>query len=134
MFYAFTPDKKDKRPLETLEDLGFEGGTLVADGGSKFDPVDLDLSRGGWSHYQRYFLEAAVVEERAKLVLPTFKDLFMIERELGGLDPEEAGWLSVRSVRPRWWTGSIRSSRSSARTSGWVGLVVDLGRRCSVVG
>jgi len=91
-FYAFSEDKRGKHPLEILRTLGFEGGTLVADGGTEYDPAEaqLGLTRGGcWSHFRRYFTTAAVLEDRAKLILPTFQDLFMIERELAELGPEE---------------------------------------------
>ena len=99
-FYAFSEDKKGSHPLEILRDLGFEGGTLVADGGTEYDPAEaqLGLTRGGcWSHFRRYFTNAAVLEERAKLILPTFHDLFMIERELLELEPEVK--LEARLVR-----------------------------------
>ena len=99
-FYAFSDDKKATRPLAILDHLGFEGGTLVADGGTEYDTAEgqLGLTRGGcWSHFRRYFTNAAVLEERAKLILPTFHDLFMIERELAELTPEER--LEVRQAR-----------------------------------
>lgn len=99
-FYAFSDDKQGVRPLEILESLGFEGGTLVADGGSEYDPAEgaLGLTRGGcWSHFRRYFTTAALLHERAKLVLPTFQDLFLIERELKALSPEDR--LAVRKER-----------------------------------
>ena len=99
-FYAFSEDKKGHRPKQLLEALGFEGGTLVADGGTEYDPAEaqLGLTRGGcWSHFRRYFTNAAVLEERAKLILPTFHDLFMIEREVAELEPDER--LVVRQAR-----------------------------------
>lgn len=91
-FYTFSPDKKGTRPTGILEDLGFHGGTLVADGGSEYDPAEtkLGLVRGGcWSHFRRYFTNAAVLHDEAKAVLPTFHDLFMLEREWTELDPDE---------------------------------------------
>lgn len=90
-FYAFTPNKKGVQAQQILKDLGFEGGTLVADGGSEYDLAEksLDLVRGGcWSHFRRYFTTAAALEDEANIILPTFQDLFLIERELKGLDPE----------------------------------------------
>ena len=99
-FYAFSEDKKGERPLDILKHLGFEGGTLVVDGGTEYDPAEttLGLTRGGcWAHFRRYFTNAAVLDERAKLVLPTFQDLFLIERELAELTPEER--LDVRQKR-----------------------------------
>lgn len=98
--YAFSPDKKAMRPLQILEDLGLEGGTLVADGGSEYNATEtrLGLTRGGcWSHFRRYFKNAALLHEKAKLILPTFHDLFLIERELVELSPEER--LAVRQER-----------------------------------
>ena len=99
-FYAFSGDKKGIHPMKILCDLGFHGGILVADGGNEYDPaeVQLGLTRGGcWSHFRRYFTNAAVLEERAKLILPTFQDLFLIERELAELDPDDR--LAVRQER-----------------------------------
>jgi transposase len=78
----------------------FEGGTLVADGGSEYDLAEaaLGLERGGcWSHFRRYFTTAAILEPKAEAVLPTFQDLFMIERELKELDPDAR--LAVRQER-----------------------------------
>ncbi|MCP5071390.1 MAG: IS66 family transposase [bacterium] len=91
-FYAFSSNKKGEHPLTILSDLGFEGGTLVADGGSEYNRAEaaLALDRGGcWSHLRRYFTTAAILEPKAKLVLPTFRDLFLSERELAALDPED---------------------------------------------
>lgn len=99
-FYAFSPDKKGVHPKTILSELGFEGGTLVADGGSEYDLAEaaLGLERGGcWSHFRRYFTTAAILEPEAEAVLPTFQDLFMIERELKGLDPDDR--LAVRQER-----------------------------------
>lgn len=99
-FYAFSDDKRGVHPLEILRTLGLKGGTIVADGGSEYDAVEaqLGLIRGGcWSHFRRYFTNAAVLEERAKLILPTFHDLFMLERELAALGPEDR--LAVRQAR-----------------------------------
>ncbi len=99
-FYAFSPNKKGVHPKTILSELGFEGGTLIADGGSEYDlaEAELGLERGGcWSHFRRYFTTAAILEPKAKAVLPTFQDLFMIERELKTLDPDDR--LAIRKER-----------------------------------
>ncbi len=99
-FYAFSPNKKGVHPKTILSELGFEGGTLIADGGSEYNlaEAELGLERGGcWSHFRRYFTTAAILEPKAKAVLPTFQDLFMIERELKTLDPDDR--LAIRKER-----------------------------------
>ncbi len=99
-FYAFSPNKKGVHPKTILSELGFEGGTLIADGGSEYNlaEAELGLERGGcWSHFRRYFTTAAILEPKAKAVLPTIQDLFMIERELKTLDPDDR--LAIRKER-----------------------------------
>lgn len=99
-FYTFSPNKKGIHPETILARLGFEGCTLVADGGNEYDLAEasLGLTRGGcWSHFRRYFTTAAVLEDKAKVVLPTFRDLFLIERELKELEPEAR--LAIRQER-----------------------------------
>ena len=99
-FYAFSEDKKGIRPKMLLEEFGFEGGTLIADGGSEYDLAEasLDLTRGGcWSHFRRYFTNAAALHEQAKLILPAFQDLFLIERQLAQLSADDR--LAARQER-----------------------------------
>lgn len=99
-FYAFSPDKKGERPKDILTTLGFDGGVLVADGGSEYNAAeaDLNLTRGGcWAHFRRYFTNAAVLHDKAEFVLPAFQDLFMIERQLADLDPDDR--LAARQER-----------------------------------
>jgi transposase len=90
-FYAFTPTKEGHFPAELIK--GFAGDLLLVDGGSEFNQAvrEYDLHRAGcWSHLRTYFFKARHHHPvQAALALGTIRDLFMIERDLHGLDPPE---------------------------------------------
>jgi len=90
-FYAFTPTKEGAFPAQLIE--GFAGDLLLVDGGSEFNKAvrDHGLERGGcWSHLRSYFYDARHHHPaEAALALGTIRDLFLIERELRGHDPQD---------------------------------------------
>lgn len=90
-FFAFSRTKEGEHPLQILAPLDAEG-TLVCDGGSEYDKVGyvLDLTRGGcWSHLRRYFFDASIHHADARVARVAIRDLFLIERALARLTPDE---------------------------------------------
>ncbi|MFT4628507.1 MAG: transposase [Myxococcota bacterium] len=100
-FFAFSRTKAGEHPADLLEGLG-ASGRLIADGGSEYNEVvrRLGLERGGcWAHARRYFHDAAVQHNTAKVALTAIRDLFMIERDLATSSKEAR--LSVRATRSK---------------------------------
>jgi len=90
-YYAYTNTKEGKYPTELLD--GFTGELLLVDGGSEFNDVVRTralLRAGCWSHLRTYFYKARHHHPGASsLALGTIHDLFMIERTLKELSPDE---------------------------------------------
>ena len=101
VFYAFTDTKQGKFPTSLLDK--YEGKLLLVDGGSEFNEVvrELGLERAGcWSHLRTYFFKALKHHpDDASLALGTIRDLFMIERDVWGRDPDAV--LAERRARSR---------------------------------
>jgi transposase len=98
-FFAFSRTKEGEHPADLLEALGATG-KLIADGGSEYNEVvrRLGLERGGcWAHARRYFRDAAVQHDQAKVALTAIRDLFMIERDLATASNDAR--LSMRTTR-----------------------------------
>jgi transposase len=89
--YAFTATKEGKFPAALLE--GFAGDLLLVDGGSEFNQAvrEHNLGRAGcWSHLRTYFYHARHHHPtESAMALDTIHDLFMMERTLRGLPPDE---------------------------------------------
>ena len=89
--YRFSPTKEGEHPVAALH--GFTGQLLLVDGGSEFNAATeaYGLERGGcWSHLRTYFHDALPHHPaEAELALGTLQDLFMLEREFAGREPEE---------------------------------------------
>ena len=102
VFYAFTDTKEGTAPVALLD--GFAGDLLLVDGGSEFNQVvrEQDLTRAGcWSHLRKRFFEARHAHPvEARLALGTIRDLFMIERELWGRQPDEIVRERQRQAKP----------------------------------
>lgn len=101
-FYAFTPTKEGHFPAGLLD--GFHGELLLVDGGSEFNLTvrRLGLKRGGcWSHLRTYFWNARHHHPvEAAHALATIRDLFLIERNLRGLEPDAIRAQRLAQARP----------------------------------
>ena len=89
-FFGFSRTKEGDHPAGLLQSLGVEDCRFIADGGSEFNEAErrLALDRGGcWSHLRRYFHEAALQHEEARIGLMAIRDVFLIERDLVDLAP-----------------------------------------------
>jgi transposase len=98
-FFAFTPTKHGEYPAALLKD--FLGPVVLCDGGSEFNQATLDRVRAGcWSHARRYFVDALDNHPtEAAVAIATIRDLFLIDRHLEGLGPEER--LQIRETRSK---------------------------------
>lgn len=118
-FFGFSRTKAGTHPADLLESLDVSG-TLVADGGSEYNETEerLDMDRAGcWSHLRRYFHEAAVQHDEAKIGLTAIRDVFLIERDLAQRAPNDRlvqrvsrsqpvvdgffDWVKVMSIKTR---------------------------------
>ena len=83
-FFGFSRTKEGHHPADLLDSLEVSGA-LVTDGGSEYNLTELrlGLERGGcWSHLRRYFHEAALQHDEARVGLSAIRDVFLIERDL----------------------------------------------------
>jgi transposase len=132
-FFAFSRTKQGEHPADLLERLGAHGRSFVVDGGSEYNLAEqrLALSRGGcWSHFRRYFFNAAIQHDEGNTALVTLRDLFLVERDLAELDA--AGRLAGRELRSkplvdglyRWIKDLARTERPKSKLSEALGYAL----------
>lgn len=139
--FEATLDGVQANPAAFLE--GFKG-TLLTDGASVYNLIaqsDEVVRAGCWAHARRKFFEArAEAPEQAGVALATIRELFRVERETAGLEPEArsrarrerlAEWLAAfRQLLDTWsTTARPKSALGKAITytrNQWATLVVFL--------
>ncbi len=88
--FAFTESRKRDGPAAFLKNFR---GTLLADAYGGYDGIVLeqDLPRAGcWAHARRKFVDnEKAAPQVARTILKLIKDLFDLEKRLGGLDADE---------------------------------------------
>ena len=131
-FFGFSRTKEGHHPADLLESLDVSG-TLIADGGSEYNEATsrLALERGGcWSHLRRYFHEAAVQHEEAKVGLMAIRDVFLIERDLVDLPPAERVLARMERSQPvvdgffDWVKGMSQQGRPTSKLGAALGYAL----------
>jgi len=133
VWYGFTPTKEGIYPAQLLSE--FQGEILLADAGSEFNQVvrDLGLQRAGcWSHVRHYFIKAQThYPKEAKIALTVIQKLFMIERELKELSPEERLAQRRRQSEPlidelmKWIKGISTTARPDSQLAKSCGYLIN---------
>lgn len=132
-FFCFSRTKEGHYPADLLGRLGMKDRPFVADGGSEYNLAEarLGLRRGGcWSHLRRYFFNASIQHDEARIALVVLRDLFLIERDLAELDP--AARLAGRERRSKplvdgfysWVKEMAKSERPTSKLSEALGYAM----------